>query len=127
MNEPGTKWEYGISERPRPRPRPRPRTDHHAAALILAGMDWAGIVLERASGMKLGEWCQSGSCAVMSFVSVSAQEPISDLAEHIFEPLGLVDSAFDLAGQDELLARASVLHQWDAEKGTSQPREHARR
>ncbi|GFZ43695.1 hypothetical protein JCM24511_01415 [Saitozyma sp. JCM 24511] len=81
VNEPGTKWEYGIS------------------------MDWAGIVLERASGMKLGEWCQ----------------------KHIFEPLGLVDSAFDLAGQDELLARASVLHQWDAEMGTSQPREHARK
>jgi hypothetical protein len=87
-------------------------------------MDWAGIVLERASGMKLGEWCQSACCAV---VRVWAKELICMSAEHIFEPLGLVDSAFDLAGQDELLARASVLHQWDAEKGTSQPREHARR
>lgn len=119
MNEPGTKWEYGISER-------RPAFELSRSSADFAGMDWAGIVLERASGMKLGEWCQS-ACCVLRGHSHLGKAAISDSAEHIFEPLGLVDSAFDLAGQDEHLARASVLHQWDADKGTSQPREHARK
>jgi methyl acetate hydrolase len=34
VNEPGTKWEYGVN------------------------LDWAGIVLERVMGMKLGDYCQ---------------------------------------------------------------------
>ena len=36
VNEPGTKFEYGIS------------------------MDWAGIVVEKVSNLKLGDYCQGG-------------------------------------------------------------------
>jgi methyl acetate hydrolase len=34
VNEPGTKWDYGMN------------------------MDWAGVVLEAASGKSLGEWAR---------------------------------------------------------------------
>ncbi|KAI2005724.1 Sterol O-acyltransferase 2 (Sterol-ester synthase 2) [Ophidiomyces ophidiicola] len=48
VNQPGEKWEYGIN------------------------IDWAGVVVERASGMPLGEYFQ----------------------KHIFEPLGLKEIGF---------------------------------
>ena len=40
VNEPGTKWDYGMS------------------------MDWAGLVLEAASGKRLGDWARGTSATV---------------------------------------------------------------
>jgi len=41
VNEPGTKWDYGMS------------------------MDWAGVVLEAASGKRLGDWAK-GTPAIVT-------------------------------------------------------------
>ena len=60
--DPGTRWEYGI------------------------GIDWAGQMVERASGQTLGEY----------------------FAEHITGPLGMNDTAF--APSPTMLERASGMH-----------------
>lgn len=50
------------------------------------GIDWVGIMIERVTGSTLGEY----------------------MAEHLFEPLGMVDTGF--AHTDEMLARAAAMH-----------------
>jgi len=50
------------------------------------GIDWAGIMVERVAGTTLGEYMQ----------------------EHLFEPLGMLDTAF--AHTEDMLARASAVH-----------------
>lgn len=62
MFEPGTRWQYGIN------------------------IDWAGQMVEAASGMTLGEF----------------------FAENLTGPLGMVDTAF--AHTEDMLARASGVH-----------------
>ncbi|WOO84417.1 Acyltransferase LovD [Vanrija pseudolonga] len=64
VHEPGTKFEYGIN------------------------IDWAGIVVERLSGKKLGEY----------------------FSDHIFAPLGIKDATFDLSSRPDLAARLATLH-----------------
>jgi len=60
--DPGTQWEYGI------------------------GIDWAGILIERVTGMTLGAY----------------------FADHLTGPLGMNDTAF--AHTEDMLARASAVH-----------------
>lgn len=60
--DPGTKWEYGI------------------------GMDWAGQMVERVSGLTLGEY----------------------FAEHLTGPLGMADTAF--THTPAMLERAAAIH-----------------
>ena len=60
--DPGTKWEYGI------------------------GIDWAGLMVEAASGTTLGEYFK----------------------EHLTGPLGMHDTGFKHS--DAMLARASAIH-----------------
>jgi methyl acetate hydrolase len=60
--DPGTKWEYGI------------------------GIDWAGLMVERVSGMTLGEY----------------------FAEHITGPLGMHDTGF--THSPAMLERAAAIH-----------------
>jgi len=60
--DPGTAWQYGI------------------------GIDWAGLLVEAASDMTLGEY----------------------FAEYLTGPLGMADTAF--AHNDDMLARASAVH-----------------
>lgn len=60
--DPGTKWEYGI------------------------GIDWAGLMVEAASGMTLGEY----------------------FTKHLTGPLGMHDTGF--RHSDAMLARASAIH-----------------
>ncbi len=62
MFDPGTRWQYGI------------------------GIDWAGQMVEAASGMTLGQY----------------------FAEHITGPLGMTDTAF--AHTPSMLERASAVH-----------------
>jgi len=65
MFDPGERWEYGI------------------------GLDWAGRLLEIASGRKLGEW----------------------MRDEIFAPLGMRDSAFRIT--PDMRARLAKMHQRD--------------
>lgn len=67
MFDPGTRWEYGI------------------------GIDWAGRLLEAASGRTLGQWMQT----------------------EIFEPLGMHDTAFQIT--PAMRARLAKMHQRDAQ------------
>ena len=62
MFDPGTKWLYGI------------------------GIDWAGIILERVTKSKLGDY----------------------FAEHLLEPLGMVDTSF--ACTPNMLERKATVH-----------------
>jgi methyl acetate hydrolase len=62
MFDPGTRWQYGI------------------------GIDWAGQMIEAASGSTLGNY----------------------LSEHITEPLGMSDTAF--VHSESMLERASAIH-----------------
>ncbi|MEM7273697.1 MAG: serine hydrolase domain-containing protein [Actinomycetota bacterium] len=62
MFDPGTEWEYGI------------------------GIDWAGQMVEKVSGVTLGEY----------------------FAEHLTGPLGMTDTAF--AHTPSMLERASAIH-----------------
>ena len=62
MFDPGTKWLYGI------------------------GIDWAGIILERVTKSKLGDY----------------------FAEHLLEPLGMVDTGF--ACTPDMLERKAAMH-----------------
>ena len=62
MFDPGTKWHYGI------------------------GIDWAGIILERVTKSKLGDY----------------------FAEHLLEPLGMVDTSF--ACTPNMLERKATVH-----------------
>ena len=62
MFEPGTQWEYGI------------------------GIDWAGLLVEAATGTTLGRYC----------------------AEHLFEPLGMHDTGF--APTPSMAERMASLH-----------------
>ena len=66
MFDPGSRWEYGI------------------------GIDWAGRMLEIASGRKLGDW----------------------MRDEIFAPLGMRDSAFRIT--PGMRARLAKMHQRDA-------------
>lgn len=66
MFDPGARWEYGI------------------------GIDWAGRMLEIASGRKLGDW----------------------MRDEIFAPLGMRDSAFRIT--PGMRARLAKMHQRDA-------------
>lgn len=66
MFDPGSRWEYGI------------------------GIDWAGRMLEIASGRKLGDW----------------------MRDEIFAPLGMRDSAFQIT--PGMRARLAKMHQRDA-------------
>jgi len=72
MFDPGARWEYGI------------------------GIDWAGRLLEIASGRKLGDW----------------------MRDEIFAPLGMRDSAFRIT--PGMRARLAKMHQRDA-AGTIAP------
>jgi CubicO group peptidase (beta-lactamase class C family) len=63
VNQPGTMWEYGIN------------------------LDWAGIILERVTGQKLGEYFQ----------------------QHIFKPLGIESTT--MFPTKEMKANFSQLHQ----------------
>lgn len=72
MFDPGARWEYGI------------------------GIDWAGRMLEIASGRKLGDW----------------------MRDEIFAPLGMRDSAFRIT--PGMRARLAKMHQRDA-AGTIAP------
>mgnify|MGYP000884803646 FL=1 len=62
MFDPGTKWHYGI------------------------GIDWAGVILERVTKLKLGAY----------------------FAEHLLEPLGMVDTGFTCT--PNMLERKAALH-----------------
>lgn len=62
MFEPGSAWQYGI------------------------GIDWVGLLVEEASGQKLGDY----------------------FAEHLFEPLGMRDTAF--TPTPDMAARQASLH-----------------
>lgn len=67
MFDPGERWEYGI------------------------GVDWAGRVLEAASGRRLGDW----------------------MHDEIFTPLGMTDTAFRIS--DAMRTRLACMHQRDSD------------
>jgi CubicO group peptidase (beta-lactamase class C family) len=76
MFDPGERWEYGIN------------------------IDWAGRLVEEASGQKLDAYCR----------------------EHIFAPLGMIDTGF--AAPPEQRARQAVVHQRETDGSlTPQPLE----
>lgn len=76
VREPNTEFNYGVN------------------------IDWAGIAVERVTGMSLGAYCK----------------------EIIFDPLGLKDTAFE-APAGEHLTRFASLHTRNADE-TLTPREH---
>ncbi|KAK3075987.1 hypothetical protein LTR53_000164 [Teratosphaeriaceae sp. CCFEE 6253] len=77
VNQPGSKWEYSI------------------------GIDWAGIVLERATGVKLNDWIQ----------------------EQILQPLGL--KSINMFPTDEMKKDLAYMHQrWPGDQSKSEERDH---
>lgn len=96
VNEPGSKFEYGIS------------------------MDWAGILVERITNQSLGEYCQGISSYLPRI------EPSLSESENIFGPMELKDCAFDLKDRDDLVKRLMPLHQWDTEKNAFTRRDFPR-
>lgn len=65
--EPGTSWNYGIN------------------------LDFAGQIVEKISGLKLGDYCQ----------------------KHIFEPLGVTDATFDIMSRPDMVSRLVPMHRYD--------------
>lgn len=76
--QPGEGWEYGVN------------------------IDWAGVALERASGLTLNEYLQ----------------------KRVFQPLGITDMSM-IPSQD-MRSRIAYMHQRDAD-GTLRPRDHLQR
>ncbi|KAF2703910.1 beta-lactamase/transpeptidase-like protein [Pleomassaria siparia CBS 279.74] len=72
VNQPGSVWEYGVN------------------------LDWAGIIVERVAGVKLGVYFK----------------------EHIFKPLGIQDAAF--VPSKEMKANMVTMHRRDVEGSLSE-------
>ena len=80
VNQPGSRWEYGI------------------------GIDWAGIVLERATGVKLNDWIQ----------------------KEIMQPLKL--SNINMFPTDDMKKNLAYMHQrWPDSSRGNEPRDHVYR
>ena len=80
VNQPGEKWEYGIN------------------------IDWAGIVLERATGVKLNDWIQ----------------------KNIMQPLGLKN--VNMLPTAEMKKNLAYMHQrWPENHGKAEERDHVYR
>ncbi|KAK4547186.1 hypothetical protein LTR36_001407 [Oleoguttula mirabilis] len=80
VNQPGEKWEYGIN------------------------IDWAGIVLERATGVKLNDWIQ----------------------QNIMQPLDL--KAINMLPTDEMKKELAFMHQrWPGDPSKCEERDHVYR
>jgi len=80
VNQPGEKWEYGI------------------------GIDWAGIVLERATGVKLDDWIQ----------------------QNITRPLGLENVT--MFPTEHMKTELAFMHQrWPGDHGRAEERDHVYR
>jgi CubicO group peptidase (beta-lactamase class C family) len=77
VHEPGERFTYGV------------------------GIDWAGLLLERVTGMQLGAYIE----------------------KHIFEPLGVKDSTFDLDKRPDLAKRLTHLNYRNPEGKVSARRE----
>ncbi|KAF2229612.1 beta-lactamase/transpeptidase-like protein [Viridothelium virens] len=75
VNQPGTRWEYGIN------------------------LDWAGIAVERVSGLSLNDYFQ----------------------KHIFGPLGITE--ISMFPSEEMKARLASMHQTDLD-GSVRERDH---
>lgn len=58
VHQPGEKWEYGT------------------------GVDWAGIVLERATGVRLNDWIQNNIMQPLGLKSVN-MSPTSDMKKNL--------------------------------------------
>jgi len=76
VNQPGSTWEYGIN------------------------IDWAGIVLERATDVKLNDWIQ----------------------QNIMQPLGL--KSINMFPTDDMKKNLAFMHQRWPEKDGSEERDH---
>lgn len=77
VNQPGETWEYGIN------------------------IDWAGIVLQRATGVRLNDWIQ----------------------EHIMQPLDL--KAVNMFPTDEMKKELAFMHQrWPGDASKCEERDH---
>ncbi|KAK5727606.1 hypothetical protein LTR15_003507 [Elasticomyces elasticus] len=77
VNQPGERWEYGVN------------------------IDWAGIVLERATGVKLNDWIQ----------------------EQIMQPLGL--KSINMFPTDDMKKELAYMHQrWPGGEGKAEERDH---
>lgn len=80
VSQPGERWEYGI------------------------GLDWAGIVLERATGVRLNDWIQ----------------------DHIAKPLGLAHVT--MLPSDAMKRQLAHMHQrWPGGSGACEGRDHVYR
>ena len=75
VNQPGSRWEYGIN------------------------LDWAGIAVERVTGLSLDEYFQ----------------------KHIFQPLGIQEISF--FPNDEMKRRLVTMHQQEVD-GSTRARDH---
>ncbi|KAF1366124.1 beta-lactamase/transpeptidase-like protein [Lizonia empirigonia] len=78
VNQPGSRWEYGVN------------------------LDFAGIVLERITGQRLGDY----------------------FAEHIFAPLGVDTKGATMFPPAPAQANLASIHQRDATSGSLQARDH---
>ncbi|KAL1407743.1 hypothetical protein Q8F55_007177 [Vanrija albida] len=67
------------------------------------GLDWMAVAMERITGLTLDEYSK----------------------EYIFDPLGMVDSTFNLASRPDLQPRLATLHTWDAASGKTSTMEFA--
>lgn len=76
VNQPGEKWEYGI------------------------GLDWAGIVLERATGTKLNDWIQ----------------------KNVMQPLGL--NSINMFPTPEMKKNLAYMHQRWPGSSAAEERDH---
>lgn len=79
VNQPGETWEYGVN------------------------IDWAGIVLERATGVKLNDWIQ----------------------KHIMEPLGLKN--INMFPTEHMKKELAIMHQRWPGSSDSEERDHVYR
>lgn len=100
--QPGEGWEYGVSIQSGPRAMAMASLcaalSSHAYSVQI-NIDWAGIALERATGLKLNDYLQ----------------------RHIFQPLGLPNMS--MIPTQEMRDKLAYMHAKDQE-GTLRPRDH---
>lgn len=99
VNQPGSKWEYGVS--------PRLHCEQYCIPIIVSNIDvqvnidWAGILLERITGQDLGAY----------------------FADHIFNPLSIPASGISMFPTAEAQQNLAHMHQRSPD-GVLKEREH---
>lgn len=105
--EPGTDWQYGVSHLDR-------RVPHQLTDLIQVGIDWAGTIVERISGMSLNDYFQKNIFQPLGIKHIGffPSDDMKNKLAHMHQK----DTSGDIRERNHLLRRPLVVEGDDVEK-----------